>query len=120
MRRAAALVTPLKPASRAFLGAPDRAAVEEDLRWSEANGAQLVSCCSPQYPPLLTRIADAPPVLYVLGDVGSLAVPQLAMVGSRNPTAGGVATGPFVPNISRKDFSIVAPAASVLSVIADQ
>jgi DNA processing protein len=36
--------------------------------------------------------ADAPAVLYVRGQVRCLAEPQLAMVGSRNPTAGGRAT----------------------------
>lgn len=88
---AAALVTRLSPAALAFLREPDRAAIEADLRWAAANGAQLISCLSPQYPALLARIVGAPPVLYVMGDVESLAVPQLAIVGSRNPTAGGLA-----------------------------
>jgi DNA processing protein len=82
----------LPAAAIEFLREPDRAAVAKDLRWAEANRAQLVSCLSPQYPALLLRTADAPPVLYVLGDVESLSVPQLAMVGSRNPTAGGKST----------------------------
>ena len=52
-------------------------------------------CCRPpsaDYPPLLRESPDAPAVLYVRGDVRILGEPQLAMVGSRNPTAGGRAT----------------------------
>jgi DNA processing protein len=41
---------------------------------------------------LLRESPDAPGVLYVRGDVRILSEPQLAMVGSRNPTAGGRAT----------------------------
>ncbi len=44
---------------------------------------------SAEYPPLLARIPDAPLVLYVEGDDTALCLPQLAIVGSRNPTALG-------------------------------
>ncbi len=44
------------------------------------------------YPPLL-RTIDAPPeVLYVAGDPALLKLPQLAIVGSRSATPGGLAT----------------------------
>jgi DNA processing protein len=44
---------------------------------------------SDDYPPLLARLPDAPAVLYVAGDPALLWHPQIAIVGSRNPTAGG-------------------------------
>jgi DNA processing protein len=44
---------------------------------------------SVDYPPLLARLPDAPDVLYVAGDPALLWHPQIAIVGSRNPTAGG-------------------------------
>jgi DNA processing protein len=47
---------------------------------------------SPEYPALLARTVGAPPALYVLGDIETLCHPQLAMVGSRNPTLGGKST----------------------------
>jgi DNA processing protein len=81
--------TSLPPAARAFLSSPDSADIDEDLRWLSSSGARLIACVSPEYPALLATIPDAPPVLYVLGDVEALSTPQLAMVGSRNPTAGG-------------------------------
>jgi DNA processing protein len=41
------------------------------------------------YPAQLATLDDAPPLLYVLGDVSLLHAPQLAIVGSRHPTAAG-------------------------------
>lgn len=42
-----------------------------------------------RYPRLLREIPKAPPLLFVRGDFNCLGLPQIAMVGSRNPTAGG-------------------------------
>jgi DNA processing protein len=44
---------------------------------------------SAEYPPLLARIPDPPLLLYAEGDDAALCLPQLAIVGSRNPTALG-------------------------------
>ena len=52
----------------------------------------MLACTSRDYPDLLRRSPDAPPVLFVRGHAHVLNEPQLAMVGSRNPTAGGRAT----------------------------
>jgi DNA processing protein len=82
----------LPPPTRNYLVAPEQADIAADLRWIEASGAELLPCSSHAYPQLLARTIGAPPVLYVLGDVEVLAMPQLAMVGSRNPTADGRAT----------------------------
>ncbi len=43
----------------------------------------------PLYPRLLREIPKPPPMLFVRGDPACLSLPQLAIVGSRNPTAGG-------------------------------
>ncbi|VVM24200.1 Rossmann fold nucleotide-binding protein Smf possibly involved in DNA uptake [uncultured Gammaproteobacteria bacterium] len=40
-------------------------------------------------PNKLKTISDPPPLLYVRGDVSCLTLPQLAIVGSRNPSPGG-------------------------------
>jgi DNA processing protein len=71
------------------LASPDHAALDADLRWLQASGARLLASTDPRYPPLLRESPDAPAVLYLLGDLGALAGPQISMVGSRNPTAGG-------------------------------
>jgi DNA processing protein len=72
-----------------MLTSPDEAGLDSDLRWLQAAGARLLAATDTAYPPLLRQSPDAPGVLYVLGDVSLLAEAQLAMVGSRNPTAGG-------------------------------
>jgi DNA processing protein len=79
----------LSTRARELLRSPDESALDADLRWIEASGATLVAATSPGYPALLRESPDAPGVLYVLGQVGALSEPQIAMVGSRNPTPGG-------------------------------
>lgn len=44
---------------------------------------------NPLYPRLLREIPRPPPLLFVRGDPTCLSLPQLAIVGSRNPSGGG-------------------------------
>ncbi len=72
------------------LCSPDGGALAADLAWLHAApNRSVVPWGSAEYPPLLARIPDAPLVLYVEGDDTALCLPQLAIVGSRNPTALG-------------------------------
>jgi DNA processing protein len=48
-----------------------------------------VTWADPDYPPLLRQIPDPPLALYVIGDRAAPGRPQLAIVGSRNPTPAG-------------------------------
>ena len=75
-----------------WLASPDESLVESDLRWLETSGIALLPATSPDYPQMLRESPDAPAALFVRGDIRILAEPQIAMVGSRNPTAGGRAT----------------------------
>ncbi len=68
---------------------PNWASVEKDLHWAEGEQCHILTLADPQYPVLLKEITDPPPVLYVRGDHTALTQPQLAIVGSRNPSAGG-------------------------------
>jgi|HigsolmetaAR204D_1030405.scaffolds.fasta_scaffold00432_9 DNA processing protein len=93
-------------ASAAFLewrrnqrGSPD---IAEDLRWLEQDRHHFITWGSPLYPPLLAEIPDPPIGLFVRGDPQVLALPQLAIVGSRNPTAMGKETAyQFAAHLSR-------------------
>ena len=87
--RQAAAEAGLSPAARAYLEAPDWAAVEQDRRWAEEADNHILRWDRPDYPQRLAAISDAPPLLFVHGDPALLGEVQLAMVGSRNPTAGG-------------------------------
>lgn len=68
---------------------PDPARIEADLAWCALPGNHLIPLTDPRYPALLKRLDDAPTALFVHGDPDCLALPQLAMVGSRNPSDGG-------------------------------
>jgi DNA processing protein len=74
------------------LRAPDRKAMDAALAWAEHQDATVLTLHDPRYPARLAEVPAAPPVLFVRGDPALLNEPQLAMVGSRNPTAGGVQT----------------------------
>ncbi len=82
----------LEPAAQRFLQQPDRERIERDLAWAEQPGNRIITCREPAYPALLLQIADPPPLLYVHGNIEALGQLQLAMVGSRNPTASGQRT----------------------------
>jgi DNA processing protein len=79
----------LGPATRAALLAPDTAATDADLAWLTPAGVRILLVTDGDYPPLLRQLPDAPAALYLRGSAALLAEPQLAMVGSRNPTAEG-------------------------------
>ena len=68
---------------------PDEKAIARDLEWHEQPGNRIMNCRDPDYPALLLQIPAPPPLLYVHGNINILSEPQLAMVGSRNPTASG-------------------------------
>ena len=74
-------------AAIAALRHPDPVALARDEAWLAGPNRRLVAWGSADYPPLLAAIADAPLVLFVEGTAAALSLPQLAIVGSRNPTA---------------------------------
>ncbi len=70
---------------------PDNRQLDMAMQWlSSSESHHLLAIDQPDYPPLLKDIHDAPPVLFINGDTNLLSNPQLAMVGSRNPTAQGL------------------------------
>jgi len=74
---------------RAALRRPDESAIAADLAWAEGAGRALIAAGDPRYPRRLLEIADPPALLYVVGDAEALGLPQIAIVGSRNPTPQG-------------------------------
>lgn len=65
------------------------AEIDAARRWLALPDHHLVGWQDPDYPPLLRRIASPPLALFVDGDPAALWRPAIAVVGSRNPTAGG-------------------------------
>lgn len=78
-----------------------------DLEWCEANNIRLVTLESEDYPRLLAETSSPPPLLYVRGSVENLNLPQLAVVGSRKPSASGRDTAfDFARALARGGFAI--------------
>ncbi len=75
--------------TRQQLKNPPWSAVERDLAWQQPPNREILTLHDPRYPALLKEIADPPPLLFVQGDTTLLSYPQLAMVGSRNPSSSG-------------------------------
>jgi len=62
---------------------------ETDAEALARQGVELIGADDPHYPPLLLNTVDAPAVLFIRGNRDVLRTPQLAMVGTRHPTALG-------------------------------
>lgn len=78
-------------AAAAFLARePERAAA--DIEWLAQPGNRLIELGDADYPSLLAESPSPPPVLFVSGNSDLLWFPQIAIVGSRNPTSGGMDT----------------------------
>ncbi|MFO1495667.1 MAG: DNA-processing protein DprA [Lysobacterales bacterium] len=96
-----------------------RREAELDLDWLQASGSALLSLDDPRYPPLLKRIAGAPALLFVRGDLDALWAPQLAIVGSRQATAGGLATArDFAAAFVERGFAVTSGLAAGIDAAA--
>ncbi len=89
------------------LSDPDWARIEQDLTWLEHPANHLIHYQDPRYPFLLRQTQHPPPLLFVHGDPDCLCDPQLAIVGSRNPTASGRRTArDFAAHLSHSGLMI--------------
>ena len=96
-----------EPKARA-VAAPDEKALDAALRWLEADGHAVVAFGHDDYPDMLAEIRGAPLLLFVDGRAEALHLPALAIVGSRNPTRGGVRnTADFSAYLAGSGYAIV-------------
>jgi DNA processing protein len=79
----------LQPNEIIKLKKPSWHMVERDLRWAEKTGNYIITINDPSYPQLLKEIPNPPLLLFISGNIQLLKSPQIAMVGSRNPTPTG-------------------------------
>ncbi|MEX2366874.1 MAG: DNA-processing protein DprA, partial [Pseudohongiellaceae bacterium] len=63
--------------------------LEKILQWGRGDQHSIVTRADAGYPESLLAIADPPPLLYILGEAPLLSELQVAVVGSRKPSAGG-------------------------------
>ncbi len=90
-----------------------------ELAWLNDPLAHIITLIDDNYPPLLREIADPPPLLYVRGDPTFLSQPQLAIVGSRNPTpAGGDNARAFARTLGEAGLVVVSGMAAGIDACA--
>ena len=86
----------------------DAEAVRRAREWLAAPENHLIALGDAHYPQLLLQISDPPPLLYVKGRRELLNRPALAIVGSRNATAQGIANAEdFARALSDAGITIV-------------
>ncbi len=87
---------------------PDDKSLSRALTWLDHDSHHIVAFGQDSYPELLTQIPGRPLLLYVNGDVDNLHLPSLAIIGSRNPTHGGLRNSfRFSRYLARHGFAIV-------------
>jgi DNA processing protein len=87
----------------------DTQAVQADIEWAASDdNHHIITYHDNRYPRQLKTITDAPPLLFVRGDPDYLQQPQLAMVGSRTPTAAGKRNAhDFAKHLSDSGITII-------------
>lgn len=92
---------------KVFKGVADWSRVDQDLAWMNGIDCHIITPHHSAYPPLLKETHGAPPVLFVQGNVKLLARPQIAIVGSRNPTPIGCENAmKFAHHFSNVGFTV--------------
>ena len=87
---------------------PDDKALSSALTWLDQDAHFLIGFGGNGYPEMFTQIPGPPLPLYVNGDIDTLHLPTLAIVGSRNPTRGGLRNAvEFSAYLAKSGFSIV-------------
>ena len=81
---------------------------DKDLEWLNASSQHhIITLQCKEYPLLLKNISNPPPLLYVHGSTDCLNDPQIAIIGSRNPTPGGASSAyEFAKYLGNTGFSI--------------
>src|SRR5580704_616898 len=85
-----------------------REAAEREFEAAQDPGVTLIAIGEAGYPERLQMIDDAPPLLAVRGHLPALAMPAVAVVGSRNASAAGMKlTQIFARGLSEAGFAVV-------------
>jgi len=105
----------------AAISSPDEEAITAALRWLEQDRHNLVAWGDDNYPEMFSQIAAPPLVLYVNGDIEALHLPALAIIGSRNPTQGGLRNSrEFASYLASRGFMIVSGLAQGIDAAAHE
>ena len=91
----------------AALRRPDPRRLDGDRAWLQRPGRRLLGWHEADYPALLRRSPGPPPILFLEGDADLAWHPQIAVVGSRRPSPGGIErTAMFSRAFARAGFVV--------------
>jgi DNA processing protein len=95
--------------------------IEANLRWAEQPDNHLIVWNETDYPQLLAKITNHPPLLFVRGSRKTLNTAQLAIVGSRKPSPIGIETAQaFAQQLSACGLTITSGLALGIDTAAHQ
>jgi DNA processing protein len=90
------------------ISSPDERSIEAALSWLDGDSHHIVHYGSDEYPDMLTQLRGAPLMLFVNGNIDALHLPSLAIIGSRNPTRGGLRNAvDFSRYLAKSGYAIV-------------
>lgn len=97
----------LKNAACDWLANPNLQQMEAGLAWLNIAGNHIIPLGHQHYPPLLAKISNPPPLLFVTGKLENLSKLQIAIVGTRNPSEGGRNTAwEFANKLAAKGYVV--------------
>ncbi len=103
------------------IATPDEKIINAALDWLEQDRHHLVTWGQDTYPEMLAQIPGPPLALYVNGNVDVLQLPSLAIIGSRNPTQGGLRNAhDFSKHLASRGFAIVSGLAQGIDTAAHE
>jgi DNA processing protein len=95
--------------------------VARELEAARKSGARFVAMGEAEYPPCLANIDAAPPLIAVRGNLSVFQRPAVAIVGSRNASAAGLAfAGQLTRGLAEAGFAIVSGLARGIDIRAHQ
>jgi DNA processing protein len=93
--------------ARAWLQQPDEARLAADMAWLAEPAHRLLRCTDTDFPPQLDNIPQPPAALFVVGNAELLLHPQVAIVGARSASSGGLAHArAFAQGLAQAGFAI--------------
>lgn len=100
---------------------PPAAAAEAEIEMARSAGAVLVAICEPDYPSMLKRMDQPPPVVAVKGDAGVFGKLPVAIVGARNASLVGMKMARLLAtDLGREGYAIISGLARGIDTAAHQ
>jgi DNA processing protein len=100
---------------------PSVAEAEEEVEKVARAGARLAGIGEPEYPPILSRMENAPPLLAIKGDPAVFSLPPVAIVGARNASLAGTKMArTLAASLGAEGFAVVSGLARGIDTAAHQ